>query len=193
MREVDDAELVERIGAGDPGAVASLYDRHASVLFPIALRILRDRAEAEDVIHDAFVTLHERSGQYQRDKGSVIAWLVTLVRNASIDRARRRERRSAITHEVVAFEPPVPTTTPEEQVAAQSDRQRVLRALARLPQAQLDTLKLAFYTGLSYPEIAEREGVPLGTIKSRAARALTGLRAELEREGLDMGAFDRAK
>ena len=186
MREDDDAELVERIGGGDPGAVASLYDRHAAVLFPIALRILRDRAEAEDVLHDAFVTLHERSGQYQRDKGSVIAWLVTLVRNASIDRARRRERRSAITHEVVAFEPPAPTTT-------QSDRQRVLRALARLPQAQLDTLTLAFYTGLSYPEIAEREGVPLGTIKSRAARALAALRAELEREGLDMSAFDRAK
>ncbi len=85
-----------RAGGGDPGAVATLYDRHAAVLFPIALRILRDRAEAEDVLHDAFVLVGERAPQYSASRGTVHAWLVTMVRNLAIDRTRRRERRSVL-------------------------------------------------------------------------------------------------
>lgn len=179
-----DMQLLARVAAGDHAAMGELYDRHVATLFPITLRILRDRAEAEDVIHDAFVAVGERASQYVSDRGTVIAWLVTLVRNLSIDRTRRRERRGALAREVIAHEPPPPVPDPEALIANAAEREKVRRALTSLPDAQRQTLEVAFFEGLSYPEIAEREGVPLGTIKSRAARALATLREALAREGL---------
>ena len=179
----EDVELLRRIGLGDAEAIGELYDRYAAILFPLALRIVRDRAEAEDVVHDAFVTVADRATQFAPDRGTVVAWLVTLVRNLSIDRTRRRERRGTLAREVLAFEPVASVESPESQIASASERSRIRRALATLPEAQRTTLEIAFFEGLTYPEIAERENVPLGTIKSRAARALSSLREALEREG----------
>jgi RNA polymerase sigma-70 factor (ECF subfamily) len=179
-----DSDLLRRIVAGDVAAVGDLYDRYATVLFPIALRILRDRAEAEDVVHDAFVIVSDRAAQYAPDRGSVTAWLVTLVRNLSIDRTRRRERRGSLARDVLAHEPVVPPEGPDALVAGAAERAKIRQVLAGLPEAQRRTLELAFFEGLSYPDIAAREGVPLGTIKSRAARAVVSLREALEREGI---------
>lgn len=181
---VPDTQLLARIADGDPSAMGELYDRHVSTLFPIALRILRERAEAEDVIHDSFVAVSERASQYIPERGTVIAWLVTLVRNLSIDRTRRRERRGTLAREVIAHEPEAPVPDPETLTSDASEREKIRRALAQLPDAQRQTLEVAFFEGLSYPEIAAREGVPLGTIKSRAARALGALRQALVSEGL---------
>ena len=178
-----DAELVRRIGQGDVLAVAALYDRHAGLLLALSLRIVRDRPEAEDVIHDAFVLVGERAHQYVPERGAVVAWLVTLVRNLSIDRTRRRDRRGAIARDILAHEPAATASagppSPEALVAGAREQERVRRALAQLPEVQRRTLEIAFYEGLTYAEIAEREGVPIGTIKSRAARALAALRAAL--------------
>ncbi|MBX3227713.1 MAG: sigma-70 family RNA polymerase sigma factor [Labilithrix sp.] len=185
---VPDVQLLARIAEGDPNAMAELYDRHVATVFPIALRVLRDRAEAEDVVHDSFVAVSERAAQYVPERGSVIAWLVTLVRNLSIDRTRRRERRGVLAREVIAHEPPPPVPDPEALTADAKERETIRRALARLPDAQRQTLEVAFFEGLSYPEIAAREGVPLGTIKSRAARALAALREALASEGLTVDA-----
>jgi RNA polymerase sigma-70 factor (ECF subfamily) len=186
-----DGELLRLLGergrsGGDEhvAAIAELYDRYAAVLFPLALRILRDRAEAEDVVHDAFVTVSDRAAQYSPERGSVAAWLVTLVRNLSIDRTRRRDRRGALARDVLAHEPVAEIPGPEKLIGDATERVAVRRALAALPEAQRKTLEVAFFEGLSYPEIAAREGVPLGTIKSRAARAILSLREALEREGL---------
>ena len=181
-----DTELLTLIAAGDVRAVGELYDRYGATLFPIAVRILRDRTEAEDVLHDAFVAVSERASQYTPARGSVIAWLVTLVRNLSIDRTRRRDRRGALARDVIAHEPPASTRDPERLTSEASERAKIRRALATLPQAQRQTLEIAFFEGLSHPEIAERENVPLGTIKSRAARALAGLREALAKEGVSM-------
>ena len=184
-----DVELLALIAGGDGRAVGALYDRYAQTLFPIALRIVRDRAEAEDVLHDAFVSVSERASQYSPERGTVIAWLVTLVRNLSIDRTRRRERRGSIARDVVAFEPPASHRDPERLTSEASEREKIRRALASLPEAQRQTLEVAFFEGLSYPEIAARENVPLGTIKSRAARALAALRTALEQEGVSLEAL----
>jgi RNA polymerase sigma-70 factor (ECF subfamily) len=182
-----DVELLQRIAAGDVLAVAELYDRHARMLLALSLRIVRERAEAEDVLHDAFVVVGERAGQYVPERGAVGAWLVTLVRNLSIDRTRRRDRRGAIAREVLAHDPEALAAAtpvdPETRAAGAADRDRVRRALAGLPDVQRSTLEVAFYEGLTYAEIAEREGVPLGTIKSRAARGLAALREALGDEG----------
>lgn len=184
-----DIELVQRIAGGDMTAVGALYDRYAPTLLPVALRILRDRAEAEDILHDAFVAVADRAGQYVAERGSVVAWLVTLVRNLSIDRTRRRDRRGALAREIIAHEPPASVRSPEAQTADLAERDQVRRALASLPDVQRQTLEIAFFEGLSYPEIAERENVPLGTIKSRAARAIASLREALEKEGYDLAAI----
>ncbi len=189
---VSDAELLRRIAGGEGEAVGQLYDRYAAMLLPLALRIVRDRAEAEDVLHDAFVAVSERAGQYASDRGTPVAWLVTLVRNLSIDRTRRRDRRGTLAREVIAHEPGVRTADPESLTADAAERSKIRRALASLPEVQRVTLEIAFFEGLSYPEIAEREGVALGTIKSRAARALASLREALEREASESAPRDGA-
>ena len=178
-----DAEILSRIARGDVEALGELYDRYQAVLMPVALRILRSRPEAEDALHDAFVIVYDRAAQYAPDRGSVPSWLVTLVRNLCIDRARRRDRRGALADRYLgkgAARDESPT--PETLAAEGTERARVRRALETLPEAQRETLLVAFFEGLTYPEIAERDGVPLGTIKSRAARAMAALREALGEE-----------
>ena len=182
--EESDGDLIRRVGAGEVQAVGVLYDRYGSMLMPLALRIVRDRAEAEDVIHDAFIAVSERAGQYAAERGSVAGWLVTLVRNLCIDRTRRRDRRGVLAREVIAHEPKEPQVDPEALTADAAERYKIRKALNSLPESQRVTLEVAFFEGLSYPEIAARESVPLGTIKSRAARALAALRDALQNEGI---------
>jgi RNA polymerase sigma-70 factor (ECF subfamily) len=182
LEALSDIELLSLLSGGDLDAAANLYDRYASMLFALSLRIVRERAEAEDVLHDAFITMNDRASQYTAERGSVVAWLVTLVRNLSIDRTRRRDRRGTILKRVATDDPKPAARDPETLLSDATAHARVRRALAKLPEVQRLTLEVAFFEGLSYPEIAEREGVPLGTIKSRAARALGSLREALEEE-----------
>lgn len=186
LEALSDVELLAQLSAGDLDAAACLYDRYSPMLLALSLRIVRERSEAEDVIHDAFLTMSERAAQYAAERGSVVAWLVTLVRNLSIDRTRRRERRGVILRRVAAEDTKPASPDPEELLEGATVRARVRRALGRLPEVQRVTLEVAFFEGLSYPEIAEREKVPLGTIKSRAARALTSLREALEQENVKL-------
>lgn len=177
-----DASAMARIVAGDEAALAELYDRHAPFVFGVALKIVKNEVEAEDVVHDAFVAIATRADQFRPERGSVAAWLVTAVRNLALDRSRRRARRAQITDEELSHEPVDPVPDPESIAWIERRRAAVLAALALVSEAQRRTLETAFFEGLSYPEIAEREGVPLGTVKSRAARALAALRAALEGE-----------
>jgi RNA polymerase sigma-70 factor (ECF subfamily) len=179
-RDALDVAAMARVLAGDDSGLAELYDRHAPFVFGVALKIVRDPVEAEDVVHDAFVAIVERADQFRPERGSVAAWLVTAVRNLALDRARRRIRRAQITSEELRHEPSEPVLDPESIAWTEHRRAVVVEALARVPEAQRKTLEIAFFEGLSYPEIAEREGVPLGTVKSRAARALAALRVALE-------------
>ncbi len=179
-RDALDARAMSRICDGDEDALAEIYDRHASVAYGLALKIVRDALEAEDVVHDAFVAIVERADQYRAERGTVVAWLVTTVRNLALDRARRRTRRSQILDEELRHEPIEPIVDPEASAVLDLERRAVRAALGDLPAAQRATLETAFFEGLSYPEIAERDGVPLGTVKSRAARALSALRVALE-------------
>jgi RNA polymerase sigma-70 factor (ECF subfamily) len=181
-----DGQLMTRVASGDRDAVAGLYDRYAAVLLPVALRILGSRADAEDVLHDAFVTLPDRARHYSSERGSVAAWLTILVRNLSLDRARRRGVRHALAREVVESTQPSAEWSRDPETAAHlaAKSERVRLALQSLPEVQRATLQTAFFEGLSYPEIAARDGVSLGTVKSRAARALEALREALARAEL---------
>lgn len=179
-RDALDIHAMQRICAGDDGAVAEIYDRYSAMALGLALKIVRDAQEAEDVVHDAFVAIVERADQYKPERGTVVAWLVTTVRNLSLDRTRRKTRRAQITEEELRHEPAEPVLDPESLSWAMRERDAVRKALEKLSAAQRQTLEIAFFEGLSYPEIAERENIPLGTVKSRAARALSALRAALE-------------
>jgi len=178
---VADGQIMTRVASGDRDAIAALYDRYAAVLLPVALRILGSRADAEDVLHDAFVTLADRARHYSSDRGSVAAWLTILVRNLSLDRARRRVVRQTLAREAGESMQPPSEWSRDPEVAAHlaSKSARVRRALQSLPDVQRATLQTAFFEGLSYPEIAARDGVSLGTVKSRAARALAALHEAL--------------
>ncbi len=179
-REHQDVLALERLRRGDTAAVADLYDRYGRTAFGLALKILRDEGEAEDVVHDAFVAVVQRVDQYHAERGTVAAWLVTTVRNLALDRTRRRTRRAQIVDGELKHEPSDAPLDPENALWTERERERVRQAMISLPQAQRETLEIAFFEGLSYPEIAARENLPLGTIKSRAARALHALRAVLE-------------
>jgi RNA polymerase sigma-70 factor (ECF subfamily) len=179
-RDAQDARAMRRICDGDDAGLAELYDRYAPMALGLAVRIVRDELEAEDVVHDAFVAIVERADQYKAERGSVVAWLVATVRNLSLDRTRRRIRRAQITDDELRHERPEPIADPESLSELARDRAMVVAALAKLSEAQRQTLEIAFFEGLSYPEIAERENIPLGTVKSRAARALAALREAME-------------
>lgn len=169
-----DRALVLRVAAGDVEALASLYDRHVAGLLGVALRILRDRARAEDTIHDLFVALHERAARYDVARGAVATWLMTMTRNLAIDRARTRARQNRLSHAVDAYAP-----TPAPDPAASADGHVVRGALASLPEDQRSILVAVYFDGLTYTEIAEGLSLPLGTVKSRAARGLEALREKL--------------
>jgi RNA polymerase sigma-70 factor (ECF subfamily) len=174
-----DPALLARIARGDLTAVGPLYDRYSGSLLAVASRIVGARGDAEDVVHDAFVFVVDRAGQYHDTRGSVAAWLVTVTRNLAIDRARGRVRRASLAEGIAVHFTPAATEAPDEAVASSRTRAKVRRALADLPESHRRALEIAFWDGLSYREIAARERVPVGTIKSRAARAMAAMRTAL--------------
>ena len=183
LRELADAELVRRVADRRPEAVAELYDRHAPRLLALARRILGNAADAEEVVQEALVQVWAQAGRYDPRRASVTTWLVLLTRSRAIDLLRsRRVREQAVT--ASAQELPSTHASPEGPRAVWTlERQaRVREALAELPAEQREVLELAFYGGLSQSEIAERTGIPLGTVKTRTLLAMRKLRAALRDE-----------
>jgi RNA polymerase sigma-70 factor (ECF subfamily) len=174
MRVVaDDAAVLKDLAKGDTAGLGVLYDRHGAHLFKIALRILRNRVEAEDVVHDVFVSLPERSRQYRDSVGAVRTWLSAVTRNECIDRVRRARRRAASNAILAAGEASTSMCEPELMKTVS----RLADAFGGLTEQEKRILVASFSEDLTYSQIAETDGIPLGTIKSRAARALAKLRA----------------
>ncbi len=183
QRERADARLVERIALGDQQALAELYDRFSGPLYGTALRVLRDPAEAQDVVHDVFVTLWEKAASFETTKGSAFSWAVTLVRNRAIDRVRMRRRRAELLAESVpadlGYAESSTTASGGESAVADDDARAVRAAVATLPLEQKRALELAFFGGLTQEEIARKLSEPLGTVKARIRRGLLKLRDSL--------------
>jgi RNA polymerase sigma-70 factor (ECF subfamily) len=174
---VVDAALLARIAARDPGAIATLYDRHARMLYSLIVRILRDRSEAEDVLQDVFVRAWTRVETYNRDLGSPLAWLIRIARNRAIDRLRARDVRERSAEDV----PKPPEAASTEATAVLSERQRaVKRALDVLTPDQRALIECAYFRGLSQTELAAEFGLPLGTVKTRIRTGMQALRRELQ-------------
>src|SRR5262245_5604263 len=184
-----DEALVARMAARDQEALAALYDRYRCVIFSLALRILRDRAEAEEALADVFLQAWRQARGFDTQRGSVGAWLVTLCRSRAIDRVRARGRRNAaietVTRSAEGLSDAASASAgagPEEAADLLLKRRRIGAALGALSQEQRRAVEMAFYEGLSHSEIAAALGAPLGTVKTRIRDGLHALRQKLSAE-----------
>lgn len=182
---VSDEMLLARIVRREEEALAALYDRHSRAAFALARHILRDGETAEDVVQEAFLTLWRRAETYRPERGAVRAWLLTVVRNRAIDvlRSPSRSGPSATATSVDDLNLVAPDN-PEQDAMRMVEGRVVRAALAELPPEQREVVELAYFAGLAYPEVAERMGIPLGTVKSRMRLALERLRALLRARDL---------
>jgi RNA polymerase sigma-70 factor (ECF subfamily) len=173
-----DEALLRGIAEGDPKALRALHRAHAGKVLAVALRILRSRAEAEEIAQDTFVEVWRRSASYDRSRGAVGAWISLIARSRALDRLRARASAGRL--EVASDPPgPLPQTNPVESVERKESRERVRAALAALSDDQRLLVELAFYEGLSHSELAARTATPLGTVKARLRRAFELLGATL--------------
>ena len=173
---VDEA-LVRAIANGDTRALATLYDRHAPIMLGLARRIVGGKPEAEDIVHDVFVEAWRRAADYDENRGSVKAWLLLRTRSRAID-----FRKSAgVSRTVPAGDGAWLSTfaDPRSDESEAPDRTRLRRVLGSLNGEQREVLLLGYFEGLSSSEIASKVGIPIGTVKSRVAAALSALRAAL--------------
>jgi RNA polymerase sigma-70 factor (ECF subfamily) len=171
--------LLAEIARGDRDAFARFYDLHAALVHTFALRILRERGEAEEVVQDVFVQVWRQAEAYRADRGTPEAWLITLTRSRGIDKLRSRRRRNEMA--LPANDPDrLPEPAVAESAAGQAEARATLGgALADLPAAQRSVLELAYFDGLTQSEIAARLGEPLGTVKTRMRSGLARLRGAL--------------
>lgn len=175
-----DLQSVRRLEARDERALAELYDRYTPLLYPLALRILRSRADAEEALQQAWLQAWRNPAGYDPRRGSVAAWLVTIVRSRALDlyrslASRRRAEEKVETETVAPDDPTAP-------VAQRQVSERVRKALAELQPQQRQVLEIAYFEGLSQSEVAARLNAPLGTVKSWTRQGLLRLRELLPLE-----------
>ncbi len=172
-----DREIVARMREGHEPALEELYDRHASRLYAVALRVLRRREDAEEVLQDTWVEAWRRAPQYCETRGTVRAWLHTMVRSRALDRYRSRSARSRAETRV-AEEFVVSDEAAAVGVASSGfdARDQAVRLLSDLPDSHRQVLEIAYFEGLSQTEICEKLDLPLGTIKTWMRRGLQTLR-----------------
>ncbi|MBI2216027.1 MAG: sigma-70 family RNA polymerase sigma factor [Candidatus Rokubacteria bacterium] len=168
------ADLIRRMAAGDRQAFAPFYDRFAPLVYPLVLRIVRDRQDAADVLQDVFWEVWQGAHTYDPARGSPEAWIVMRARSRAIDRVRAVRRRSE------TFVAPLDDSVAQAPAGGGADAASLAAdretALARLPEPQREVIELAYAAGLTQTEIAERLKQPLGTVKSRIRLGLERLR-----------------
>jgi RNA polymerase sigma-70 factor (ECF subfamily) len=172
---IADAELMTALVRGERDALAALYDRHAALLLALAARILGDHAQAEELLHDIFLEAWHHARDFDPSRGSVRAWLVTRTRSRALDHRGARARKARLV-EQAARESGDPGSS---DAAPPLDAARLRGQIVRLPPELVSVLELAYFEGLSSAEIAQALDVPIGTVKSRMARALAALRDQM--------------
>lgn len=174
------ADTLSRVADGERDALKSLYDATSAKLFGVVLRILHDRNEAEDVLQEVYITVWRKAGEYDATRGSPITWLATIARNRAIDKLRARASRPGAPLDLAAgVADPAPGA--DRLAEASDDARRVHEALGALDPRHAAVIRAAWFEGLSYDTLAEREGVPVGTLKSWVRRGLIRMRGGLVR------------
>ncbi len=178
-----DVELVRQMSAGDEGAFATFYDRFSPGLFSMIYAILHDQKESEDVLQEAFVQMWKRTASYDATRSSLFTWAVMISRHKAIDRLRSRQRQGrlaeAMANETDDMAATAPSDSADNLLVRSDERERVRTALAQLGEGQREAIDLAFFSGLTQTQIADKLGAPLGTVKARIRRGLLALREVL--------------
>jgi RNA polymerase sigma-70 factor, ECF subfamily len=170
--------LMQLVQAGDDGAFAGLYDALAGVVFGTVKRVLRDPAMSEEVTQEVFVELWRTAARFDPERASVSTWAITIARRRAVDRVRREQSRRD-RDERSGTQRPAQVDGPDDVVVASIEAERVTRAVAELPDEQRVVIEMAFLHGDSHGDIADRLGVPLGTVKGRVRLGLKKLGGKL--------------
>ncbi len=179
-----DVQLIAEMAQGDERAASMLYDRHGAVMYGLALRMVGESADAEEVVLDAFAQAWRDAGRYDTSRGSVAGWLTTITRTRALDLIRARGRRAKMTDTATATldEPAAMGSgfaAPDVQVQETERAVAVKSALDQLPIPQRQAIELAFFEGLTHHEVADRLSEPLGTVKTRIRLGMQKLRDAL--------------
>jgi RNA polymerase sigma-70 factor (ECF subfamily) len=179
-RDQDLISLVERVATGDQSALAELYDATNRLIYSLVLRVLVDMSSAEEALIDVYTQVWRQAASYDATRGAPLAWMATIARSRAIDRLRSgwQDQRRKESLDVLG-DAPANGSSPEESAAA-SERQRFIReALNLLTPEQRRVIELAYYSGLTHSEIAEKLNLPLGTVKTRTRLGMMKLREAL--------------
>src|SRR5712691_12177810 len=182
---IADCALVERMAERDERALGELYDRHGGPVYSLALAIVGERADAEEVVADSFGQAWRTAEQFDPARGSVTAWLATITRTRALDLVRARGRRArALTRAALGNSEGLATPiaageAPDRGVERQEARRQVARSLAELSEPQRRVIELAYFGGLTQAEIAAELKEPLGTVKTRIRAGMEKLRGSL--------------
>lgn len=171
-----DREVVAAMAAGDSAALRALATRYGGMLNALAWRILRDEADAEEIVADTLWQAWREAGNFDSSRGSVSTWLITLARSRAIDRMRAKKARRP-----AATDPPDEGTSPDpiEDISGAERARLVHRAMGELAAGERSVLELAYFSDLSQSEIAEKLAIPLGTVKTRIRAGMLKLRKAL--------------
>ncbi|MGF1535587.1 MAG: sigma-70 family RNA polymerase sigma factor [Elainellaceae cyanobacterium] len=185
-RALTDAHLCHLIAQGDTSAIGVIYDRHAPLVYGIALKVLGDAQEAEDLTQDIFLKL-AGGASYDPKRGALRTFLAVLTRSRALDRVRSRQRKArrirGVPNDTLSsgqMEPASAEPSPIDAASQREESQEVQTALGTLSDNQRQVLQMTYYDGLTQTAIAERLNIPVGTVKSRARRGLINLRQAIE-------------
>ncbi len=183
-----DVEVVARIVQREEAAVGLLYDRYASHLYALLLRILREQSEAEDALQEVFLRVWDRAGTYNEALGSPVVWLTRIARNLAIDHLRSKRAHTRKLEDDLEQHAELQaddhTASPEHAASQSQQRAYIVAALSTLPREQRVLIESAYFQGFTQSELAERFQLPLGTVKTRIRTGMMALRRELEQRGL---------
>lgn len=171
----EDERLLERVRNGDQQAMTEIFDCYSRMVFSVALRVLADPGQAEDVMQEVFLKIWREPQSFLRDRGQLGPWLSVMTRNRAIDLLRRRRPSDSVEDVTLAAR-----TDIASEVEQSSLLDKVRGAMKILPPEQKQSMELAYFEGLSHSEIAAKTGDPLGTVKTRIRSALLNLRKALE-------------
>ncbi|MFJ2055354.1 ECF RNA polymerase sigma factor SigK [Streptomyces sp. NPDC087908] len=172
----DITDVMQRVAHGDKQAFSTLYDALAPLVFGIVLKVVRDRAQSEEVTQEVMIELWRQAARYRPEAGSVTAWAATIAHRRAVDRVRSAQASSDREHAQAAREHTTAFDEVTEQVEARLESEQVRRCLRGLTELQRQAVTLAYYQGLTYREVAESLRTPLPTIKTRMRDGLIRLR-----------------
>jgi RNA polymerase sigma-70 factor (ECF subfamily) len=180
---LSDHGLLALVARGDRDAFARLYDLYAGPAYSLALRVVRDRDLAADVVQEAFLAIWNQASKFDSSRGQPSTWILTVTHHKAVETVRREERRRADAIEE-ARDIPDASLPVEDQAWQGVAREQVRAAMSKLPDPHREVLELAYFAGYTQSQLAERLAVPIGTVKSRTFAAMNALRELLAASGM---------